>query len=155
MARARRMSGVLWDTFTGSAPYRDVFVRDRQTGRTTRVSVASGGAQADQGPARPMLVTLEQDQAACGSGCDPRDGRDALQVEAAGWKGRRGSSLNQRDSLRRFFLNYATRASQSGGVRFGFLDIDGRPAAAAGVKQFGVHSGRIDWFWLCSKSPLN
>jgi hypothetical protein len=26
-SRARRMSGVLWDTFTGSAPYKDVFRR--------------------------------------------------------------------------------------------------------------------------------
>jgi len=55
---------------------------------------------------------------------------ELVRIEAAGWKGRRGSSLNQRDSLRRFFLNYAMRASQSGSVRFGFLDIDGRPAAA-------------------------
>jgi CelD/BcsL family acetyltransferase involved in cellulose biosynthesis len=53
-----------------------------------------------------------------------------VRIESGGWKARNGSSLSQRHSLRRFFLHYATRASQSGTLRFGFLDVDGRPIAA-------------------------
>lgn len=53
-----------------------------------------------------------------------------VRVESAGWKARNGSSLAQRDALRRFFLNYATRAARAGIVRFGFLDVDDRPVAA-------------------------
>jgi CelD/BcsL family acetyltransferase involved in cellulose biosynthesis len=53
-----------------------------------------------------------------------------VRIESAGWKARNGSSLAQRDGLRRFFLNYATRAAQAGIVRFGFLDVDNRPIAA-------------------------
>lgn len=53
-----------------------------------------------------------------------------VRVESAGWKARNGSSLRQRHNLRRFFLHYATRASRSGILRFGFLDVDGEPVAA-------------------------
>ena len=55
---------------------------------------------------------------------------ELVRVESSGWKSRNGSSLTQRHGLRRFFLNYATRASESGIVRFGFLDVDDRPVAA-------------------------
>lgn len=53
-----------------------------------------------------------------------------VRVESSGWKARNGSSLRERHSLRQFFLDYATRASQSGAVRFAFLDVNAQPIAA-------------------------
>lgn len=53
-----------------------------------------------------------------------------VRIEATGWKGRNGSSLSQRNSLREFFLRYAALASQSGTLRLGFLDVAGNPIAA-------------------------
>ena len=53
-----------------------------------------------------------------------------VRIESSGWKARKGSSLAHRYHLRRFFLQYITRASQSGILRFSFLDIDGEPVAA-------------------------
>jgi len=53
-----------------------------------------------------------------------------MRIEATGWKGRNGSSLSQRTSLREFFLRYAALASQSGTLRLGFLDVAGNPIAA-------------------------
>ena len=55
---------------------------------------------------------------------------ELVRVESAGWKARNGSSLTQRHQLRHFFLNYTTRASQSGVARFAFLDVNDRPIAA-------------------------
>ena len=55
---------------------------------------------------------------------------ELVRVESAGWKSRNGSSLAQRDDLRRFFLSYATRAAHSGIARFGFLDVNDTPIAA-------------------------
>ena len=51
-------------------------------------------------------------------------------VESASWKSRHGSSLKERDGLRRFFLSYATAAAQAGGLRFAALDVDGTAIAA-------------------------
>lgn len=53
-----------------------------------------------------------------------------VRIEATGWKGRNGSSLSQRTSLREFFLRYAALASRSGTLRLGFLDVAGTPIAA-------------------------
>ena len=55
---------------------------------------------------------------------------ELVRVEQASWKAHHGSSMARRDDLRRFFLNYATRTSQAGTVRFGFLDVDNRTVAA-------------------------
>jgi CelD/BcsL family acetyltransferase involved in cellulose biosynthesis len=55
---------------------------------------------------------------------------ELVRVESSGWKARNGSSLTHRQHLRHFFLNYATRASQSGVTRFAFLDVNDRPIAA-------------------------
>jgi CelD/BcsL family acetyltransferase involved in cellulose biosynthesis len=55
---------------------------------------------------------------------------ELVRIEAAGWKYRNGSSLQQRDSLRRFFLRYALLASEAGVLRFSFLDVGGKPIAA-------------------------
>jgi flavin-dependent dehydrogenase len=40
--RRQRMSGVLWDTFTGSAPYRDVFLRTLSPAFLGRLAYATG-----------------------------------------------------------------------------------------------------------------
>lgn len=40
--RRQRMSGVLWDTFTGSAPYRDVFLRTLNPAFLWRLACATG-----------------------------------------------------------------------------------------------------------------
>ena len=53
-----------------------------------------------------------------------------IRIEATGWKERNGSSLSQRDNLRRFFFRYAALASQSGTLRLSFLDVAGNPIAA-------------------------
>jgi CelD/BcsL family acetyltransferase involved in cellulose biosynthesis len=53
-----------------------------------------------------------------------------VRIESSGWKARNGSSLSYRHHLRRFFLRYATRASQLGILRFSFLHIDEEPIAA-------------------------
>jgi len=55
---------------------------------------------------------------------------ELVRIESAGWKARNGSSLSQRHGLRRFFSHYATRASRSGILRIGFLDVDGHAVAA-------------------------
>ena len=68
--------------------------------------------------------------------------REAFCVEAAGWKGRRGSAL-ERDPLRRaFFRRYAAEGSQEGELRVCFLRIDGRAAAM----QLAME--RDQRFWL-------
>ena len=54
---------------------------------------------------------------------------DFVRIESSGWKARKGSSLSQRHRLRQFFLQYATRASQSGNIRIAFLDLGGQPVA--------------------------
>lgn len=53
-----------------------------------------------------------------------------VRIESTGWKGRNGSSLSHRTSLREFFLRYAALASRSGTLRLGFLDVAGTPIAA-------------------------
>ncbi|MCP9439394.1 MAG: GNAT family N-acetyltransferase [Nitrospira sp.] len=53
-----------------------------------------------------------------------------VRIEASGWKDRHGSSLRQRDSLRRFFERYAQLASRSGTFRLAFLDVAGKSIAA-------------------------
>jgi CelD/BcsL family acetyltransferase involved in cellulose biosynthesis len=52
-----------------------------------------------------------------------------VRVEAAGWKGRNGSSLSHRHGLRAFFLEYGRLAAAAGELRFSFLDVDGTPVA--------------------------
>ncbi|MFN3681842.1 MAG: GNAT family N-acetyltransferase [Nitrospira sp.] len=55
---------------------------------------------------------------------------DFIRIEGRGWKGRQGSSLQQRENMRRFFERYAALASPSGTFRFAFLDVAGIPIAA-------------------------
>jgi len=67
---------------------------------------------------------------------------EAFWVEAAGWKGRRGSAVIDDAARRTFFERYAFEAAARGTLRLGFLRIGGRPAAM----QLGVESG--ERFWL-------
>lgn len=68
--------------------------------------------------------------------------REFVRIESAGWKGRNGSSLRQRDNLRQFFLRYAVLASKTGMFRFAFLDVDEKPIAAQLSVVFGSR------FWV-------
>lgn len=65
-----------------------------------------------------------------------------VRIEASGWKDRHGSSLRQRDSLRRFFERYAQLASRSAAFRLAFLDVAGKPIAA---QLSAVYGNR---FWV-------
>ena len=67
---------------------------------------------------------------------------EAFQVEAAGWKGRRGSAVLDDAARRTFFQRYAFAAAARGTLRLGFLRIAGRAAAM----QLAVESG--ERFWL-------
>ncbi len=53
----------------------------------------------------------------------------AFHVEAAGWKGRRGSSLLHNKPLGRFFSRYARKACAQGILRLGLLTLAGKPVA--------------------------
>jgi CelD/BcsL family acetyltransferase involved in cellulose biosynthesis len=66
----------------------------------------------------------------------------ALQVEAAGWKGRGGSAVSVNQAQRAFFSRYGVLASEAGVLRLAFLRFDGVVAAM----QYAV-----EWngaFWL-------
>lgn len=60
-------------------------------------------------------------------------------VEAAGWKGRHGSALGQRDDLKRFFLEAGRRLACRGALRAGFLRIGPDLAAAQlAIEAYGA-----------------
>lgn len=65
-----------------------------------------------------------------------------VRIEATGWKDRHGSSLRQRENMRRFFHRYAALASRTGTFRFAFLDVAGKPIAA---QLSAVYASR---FWV-------
>lgn len=55
----------------------------------------------------------------------------ASEIEDRGWKGRKGSSLRQKDQLGRFFRVYASDVASKGALRLFFQSIGGRPVAMA------------------------
>jgi hypothetical protein len=67
---------------------------------------------------------------------------ESLQVEAASWKGRKGSALLTDADRRRFFEQYAALAGERGILRLCFLRIGGHAAAT----QIAVECG--GGFWL-------
>lgn len=75
----------------------------------------------------------------------PREFHDLLpivvEVEAAGWKGRRGSALQENDRLRRFFSSYGEMAARQQMLTLSFLKIGDRHAAV----QLGVEYGGSFW----------
>lgn len=48
----------------------------------------------------------------------------AFAIESSGWKGRCGSAVDLRPSLRRFMTNYAKRAATRGELRLGLLEAE-------------------------------
>ncbi|MCB2173675.1 GNAT family N-acetyltransferase [bacterium] len=63
-------------------------------------------------------------------------------VEAASWKGRRGSALATRGDLGEFFSTFARSAARQGRLRLCFLTVGGHDAAA----QLAVETA--DRFWV-------
>jgi len=49
----------------------------------------------------------------------------AIRIEAAGWKGRAGSSLRDNERLRTFFRDYAEKACRNGTLRIAFYRLKG------------------------------
>jgi CelD/BcsL family acetyltransferase involved in cellulose biosynthesis len=68
---------------------------------------------------------------------------EAMQVEAASWKGRGGSAMLTNSRLKDFFLQLATRLARQGQLRLCFLRLDG---AAIAMQIGALHAGR--WWVL-------
>jgi CelD/BcsL family acetyltransferase involved in cellulose biosynthesis len=67
---------------------------------------------------------------------------EVFQVEAAGWKQRKGTAMQSNPGLKRFFSAYSEAAATLGMLRLCFLRIDGRAIA---VQLAVEHAKR---FWL-------
>lgn len=67
---------------------------------------------------------------------------EAFAVEAAGWKGREGTSLANDAALGSFYRRYAAAAADTGALRLAFMRIGGQTAAM----QFAIECGQR--FWL-------
>jgi CelD/BcsL family acetyltransferase involved in cellulose biosynthesis len=65
----------------------------------------------------------------------------ALQVEAAGWKGRDGSAVAKNELQREFFSRYGVMASEEGILRLAFMRINGTLAAM----QYAVQWNEAYW----------
>jgi CelD/BcsL family acetyltransferase involved in cellulose biosynthesis len=68
---------------------------------------------------------------------------EAMQVEAASWKGREGSAMLTNARLSGFFLQLAPRLARAGQLRLCFLRLNG---AAIAMQIAAVHGGR--WWVL-------
>jgi CelD/BcsL family acetyltransferase involved in cellulose biosynthesis len=55
--------------------------------------------------------------------------REAFDIEAKGWKGKRGTAIGARAETRRFYAEVAAWAASRGWLRLAFLRLDGRPLA--------------------------
>jgi CelD/BcsL family acetyltransferase involved in cellulose biosynthesis len=61
-------------------------------------------------------------------------------LEAAGWKGARGTAMASRPATRRFYAEVAAWAADRGTLRLALLRLDGRPLAGLlGLEESGVH----------------
>ena len=66
---------------------------------------------------------------------------DGFAVEAAGWKGARGSAIASRPATSAFYAAVASFLAARGSLRLAFLRLDGRPFAFDfAVEEAGVHS---------------
>jgi CelD/BcsL family acetyltransferase involved in cellulose biosynthesis len=71
----------------------------------------------------------------------PRLLEEGFAVEAAGWKGQRGTAIASSAATRGFYTDIATMLAGRGALRLGFLRLDGRPFAFdLAVEEAGVHS---------------
>ncbi|CAA6807168.1 MAG: GNAT family N-acetyltransferase [uncultured Thiotrichaceae bacterium] len=68
--------------------------------------------------------------------------QEALQVEAASWKGESGSALVKDDRMRAFYESYAIRAAKNGTLHLCFMKINGIAVAMQIALQ------ESDCFWL-------
>ncbi len=66
---------------------------------------------------------------------------EAYRVEAAGWKGERGTALAKDAARGAFFRRYATAAAREGILRLGFMRLGGRAIAM----QLAVECGERFW----------
>ena len=65
---------------------------------------------------------------------------EGLRLEAAGWKGRRGTAIATRPAARAFYSSMAEWASREGILRLAFLRLDGRAIAFdLSLEESGVH----------------
>lgn len=80
---------------------------------------------------------------------DVHDGRDGLDVlleeglavEAAGWKGQRGTAIASSAGTRSFYADVARSLADRGALRLAFLRLDGRAFAFDfAIEEGGVHS---------------
>ncbi len=67
---------------------------------------------------------------------------EAFAIEAASWKGRTGTAINQDERTQAFYRSYALRAMQGGILRLCFMRVDDKAAAM----QFAVECD--ERFWL-------
>jgi len=61
---------------------------------------------------------------------------ELFRIEASGWKGRAGTSLQMNDQLRKFFRFYSFALAQQNKLRFGLLRIGDRAVAAQLAVEF-------------------
>lgn len=89
--------------------------------------------------ARRLSGRMRIDVDAGGTDLDARL-EQGFAVEAAGWKGERGTAVRSRAATRRFYGEIARWAAARGWLRLAFLHVDGRPAAFdLCLEQGGVH----------------
>lgn len=84
---------------------------------------------------------------------------EALEVEGASWKGRRGSALRLDRRLEAFYRDYALRACEIGALRLMFLRLDEEAAAAmialvTGDRLWILKIGYDERFAACSPGML-
>lgn len=66
--------------------------------------------------------------------------RELSEVEDAGWKGRRGTSILSQPKIEQFLLHYARAAVKNGTLRLFFMRVDGKAVAA---RMAVVHERRL------------
>lgn len=84
---------------------------------------------------------------------------DALRVEAAGWKGRRGSALQMNPRVGSFYRAYAVRACEQGILRVLLLKVGSQTAASmialeVGERLWVLKIGYDERFAKCSPGML-
>jgi CelD/BcsL family acetyltransferase involved in cellulose biosynthesis len=66
--------------------------------------------------------------------------KELTALEAAGWKGARGTAMASHPATRRFYAEVAAWAAERGTLRLALLRLDGRPLAGLlGLEKSGVH----------------
>lgn len=139
-------------------------LRSGETGVHARAVLAKGDGDAlrgkrrkELGRQRRRLSDLGEVAVSTHEGADVASALDLfLALEAAGWKGRRGSAMLQRADARRFVREAIPSLAAIGAARIVRLTCGGETAAAAIVLRDGVRA----WLWkiayderLAKRSP--